>query len=1263
MSSTTTGTGSAGTALRRLATGVWACVTLAGTAAAGVPMGFPQFPSISPDGSTIVVSWDGDLWAVPGTGGEAIAERLTAHPASETRSAFSPDGSMLAFESERDGARNIYVAPVVRLGGGRMALGEVRRATMSDRPQTLTAFSNDGKEVWFTGQHEPSIFRASRMYAAPLPVGADEHVGPVRRLTEAFGAGARPLPDGSGMVFHRTRLDATRPVYQGSGAPDVFALDLASGSFTQLTAAARPDAEAFVARDGSLVWLSSRSGQFNLYRISRAGAGWAADSAAVALTSFAPQGGDPDAGSIGHGVRDFSLAAGGSVGVFCVWDTLYTIDVLAERPEPRAVSLVAGGDAVDAARIRVTPGRSVSQAALSPDGKTLATIARGEVFVRSIEKDRPTRRVTASLAPDGASAGSVRARDIAWSPDGAVLFITADSPTSAGAVWIYEARVAATRDDLREPKEEVGEPKAEPSAETKPESKAEDRPEGDGERAGEKPAEGDAAKPEGGRRGRVDPGAKWADAVTFGLTALVTGDVDHRDVQPSPDGKWLLATRGLGDLVLIDVAKQRAGGEGASRVVAKGWSDPEASWASDSRHIVYAATDANYNSDIFLMDAVAAAEGGATPVNLTRHPDEDTEPRLSADGKVLYFLSDRSSDSNGAMEVFAISLDRKLDGLRAYELADYFKEASEAARKRKPLATRVSGKEEKPDAEPKADAAPDSKPDAKPDPNPDPKPDAKPESKNATKPKALVYDATDLATAYERVRQIPNLPERISALAITPAGDRIVVSATSDGTPSLASYDYLGKDRKIVFPGGGADVSVSLTGERVVFVSSGRAEPPGTTPSEDRPRTASGEAYLGRAGGGEAEKLPIEGQMTVDVPAQQRQKFIDASRLMGQRFYHPTMKGRDWAKLSARYLSLAERTRGNDEFNRVFNLLLGELDASHMGMSGGGEPAGGGAAASTSLGSLALDVKPVAGGYQVRRVVAGGPGDRPTSRLRVGDVIHAINGRTFSPEPTAMPTLDFLAALANTGGVETLVELTPAGGGARRTMLITPIGSGSETGLRYRAEVERNAARVAELSKGRLGYLHIRGMDLASARDFERDLFAAADGKDGLVIDVRDNGGGFTADILLASLTAPRHARTFAKGMDMASLPQDAYPRDRRLIYGYSRPITVLINQNSFSNAEIFAHAIKTIGRGRLVGVATYGGVISTGSASLIDGTTMRTPFRGWLLPGDVDMENNGAEPHLMVPQTPADEAADRDRQLEAAVNDLLAQVERQQRR
>ena len=134
-----------------------------------------------------------------------------------------------------------------------------------------------------------------------------------------------------------------------------------------------------------------------------------------------------------------------------------------------------------------------------------------------------------------------------------------------------------------------------------------------------------------------------------------------------------------------------------------------------------------------------------------------------------------------------------------------------------------------------------------------------------------------------------------------------------------------------------------------------------------------------------------------------------------------------------------------------------------------------------------------------------------------------------------------------------------------------------------------------------------------------------------------------------------RHAYTVPRGADPTLT--NSYPVDRLFIPRYNLPMNALCNENSFSNAEIFSHAFKTLGRGTLVGNTSAGGVISTGGTSLLDGTRIRLPFRGWYLPDGTDMENHGAVPDLLVPQTPADESAGMDAQLQSAVTDLLKRL------
>lgn len=1385
-----------------------ACSAAAETARMDV-IGFPEFPSVSPDGSLIVYMWAGDLWAVPREGG--VASRLTSHPADERASAFNPDGTMLAFESDRHGARNIYMMPISRQGNAILA-GEMTRITRSDRAQSLSGFSSDGSKVLFSGMIEPSIYRHERMYAAPIAGG------PVERLTDAFGGSPQMSHDGSHLVFTRGRCEWERPAYRGTGERQVWLHRFDDGTFHELTTWDGNDGDAFFLPDGAIVFVSSRDGQNNLYRLARGASdpGTPVGPGLTQLTRFKPAEGEL---SIGHGIRDLCVSRDGSTAVFCVWDSLYTLDLRTPGAAPRPVEIRATPDVNRSDTERITLDRLITEAAISPDGKAIAVIARGEVFVRSTETDRPTRRVTYTAG---------RERDLVWSPDGRSLYFVSDE---SGTLGIYEARVALALEDIVPLKANavsetqgtagqespVVEPIAEPghdlivgtwsctasgappippaglafvltitrsdagyaanvsappmfdgaaqdvqfdpaakvltfsvsvsadevavfrlevangtiggtatigaasaaingrkadvvsldiveidagsseefamvteytwpstgyafSAATDPVTgtwdckatgpaplpeegvdfvlrlklngqsvtgeliapnwyqgaltgaswDAESRrlsgmlttPAGPGSLAVEvteaglegtvtvadmvfqvrgarrpeptpqalaratdsRPAERQTPR-QAESKPKIDYGKRWAESLRYEVRPLIDTPAQEYGPTPSPDGRHMLYIRDHGDLILVSMK------DGSERVVMPGWNAPSVQWAGDSRHIVYEVSDLDFNSDIWLLDVLDA---DAAPVNLTRHPDLDRAPRLSADGRVLAFVSDRAGN-NFEFSVYAVFLDKSLEGLTNYELADHFKKAADEARKTRPI-------------EPVDFEA------------------------EYTPPKPLTFDVED---AHLRVRRLTNMPGSQSNLAMTPGGDRILFTGTVDGSFGFYSIDYKGEDRKSITSGGVSDVRVNAKGDMVSFVASGQARSAGPA-------------------GGRSENYPIRASIVIDIASQQRQKFLEMARILEIQFYHPTLKGLNWRGLTARYVSLAEKTRDSNGFNRVGRIMMGELNGSHLGISGGGSPF---SAPSEGYGYLGVAVSPVPGGYRVESVLPGSPAYFRHSRLQPGDVLLGVNAVRFAPDEASLPTVDLVAAMAATNGEQVLLELRRELEPTRNYLLITPTGYGTIVNLAYEHEVQQRRELVEKLSDGRIGYLHIRGMSQPSVRDFERDLYAAAHGKDGLLIDVRDNGGGSTADILLASLTAPVHAYTVPRGANQADAAPASYPRDRRLIHPYQRPISVLINQNSFSNAEIFAHAIKTIGRGKLVGTATFGGVISTGSASLIDGSTVRTPFRGWYLPDGTDMENNGARPDLDVPQLPQDEVAGRDLQIEAAVKELLERI------
>lgn len=1121
--------------------------------------GLLQYPSLSPDGNTIVFAAAGDLWSIGSSGG--VATRLTAHPAIEGRAKFNQDGSKLAFESNRAGTNNVFMADFKGQADSAHLSG-ITQVTISDRSQWLGGFSDDGQSVLFSAYLYPEIYRQPRMYSAPIDGG------PITDLTGAFGRAPSPSIADDSIYFIRGYYYPHRVIYQGSGNLDIWRFDPSTKEFEQVTGFEGNDLDPNPLPDGSLVYLSSQDGNYNLYKLDAGKSDPKGRKPGRKLTDFAPTEAEQ---TLMGGVRDLSVSRDGSTAAFVVENTLYTLDLNNRNAMPVAVNVVLGADA-DRDPIKIVDAsRRGSEAAMHPSGDAIAVVARNEIFVRSTADEHLSRRVTNS---------NTRERDIAWSPDGEVLYFVSDDEESLGS--IYAATVSLSHEDIKpeEPAEEPAEDVEANEDETDaPEESTEETDASDADsESSDKESSEDAEDSE--NEDTIDHAARWAGALRFEINPVAVSSELVYAPMPSPDGKKLLYKQSRGDLVLHDLESD------TSRVILESWSDPDVIWAADSTHVVYAVSDLNFNSDIFLLDTRLDEDGDAMkPTNLTRHPDIDHSPQLSADGKVLTFLSERDNN-NWEWDVYSINLDRDLDGMRRYELDSYYSNAAKAAKDIKPL-----DKDEPVEIEP------------------------------------FEFDVDD---AYLRVRRMTSTPESEGNLTMSPAGTRIAF--TQGG--SFVSVDQYGEEKKTVTSGSVSDAQFNLNGSAISFIHSGQAKSAKPT-------------------GGDATTYNINGKLRIESQAELAQKFDEASARFGMNFYHPTLKGLDWPALTERYKSLVMQTRTNPEFHRVMNFMFGELDGSHTGIRGGD----GFSAPSANTGYLSIDWTPQFNGYRVDRIYSHGSADKMDDGLQVGDVITAIGDHNL----VAGPLQSLHAALLDTNGQELLVEYLRQNEETNEFEtnfgMITPISFSANSVIRYRQEVLDRQEEVDSLSDGKLGYLHIRSMGAPSVRDFERDLFAAADGKEGLIIDVRDNGGGWTTDVLLASLTAPTHAYTIPRGANPDLVQPDSYPRDRRLIYAYSRPIVVLINENSFSNAEIFAHAIRTSKRGRLVGVPTFGGVISTGSFSLIDGTTVRRPFRGWYLPDGTDMENNGAEPDVFVRQLPGDEAGGLDPQLDAAVNDLLKTI------
>ncbi|MCA8969949.1 MAG: PD40 domain-containing protein, partial [Planctomycetes bacterium] len=713
---------------------------------------------------------------------------------------------------------------------------------------------------------------------------------------------------------------------------------------------------------------------------------------------------------------------------------------------------------------------------------------------------------------------------------------------------------------------------------------------------------------------RKDADKPWFLQTGFELTRVTNDTDEERGLAWSPDGKRLTFVR-RGDLIHTDLD-----GKGAV-VVDRGWDDPSYDWSPDGKYVVFARNDSDFNSDIW----IANADGSGRVVNLSRHPDNDYEPTWSPDGGRIAWVGRRE---DGERDLFYVHLDPKLEEQTERERT--IEKALEALKKgKKPAGKGPSKKDGKEAGDADKNAAKEPKKDDGTADDQDEKGEKKnDDEKNTKKPEVnLVVDEI-----HDRIHRI-----RVSGsergLLWSHDGKELWFQASIDGKSGAYAITFPDKLKP--------------------------AFKVATVPSS--PRVLADKSVVGHVRGVPAalEKdkvttFAFDVHNVWDWQARRVAVLRQVWRAMRERFYDPAMNGLDWDAVGKRFESLASECIWPDQFELVANAMLGELNASHMGYRGAPRPGMANEAAKPAwrpqVWHLGLVFDPAAGGpgLLVERSLRKGPARRFRSRIKDGERVVKIDGHDVDASTD-------VAALLYRDTLHMVDVVVRDEKGEERTVTIEPVTAARARGLIYDDWVQRTRETVDRLSGGKLGWLHIRGMNMFSFSQLEEDIYAAGAGKEGLLIDVRWNGGGSTADHVLTVLCQPEHAMTIPRGGS-----ESGYPQDRKVYATWNKPIVLLCNERSFSNAEILSHAIKTLGRGRVVGERTAGGVISTGGARLMDGSFVRMPFRAWFLSRDgSDMELNGAMPDLRVQIQPADEEAGRDPQLETAVQTLLEDVKR----
>ncbi|MCH7814294.1 MAG: PDZ domain-containing protein, partial [Planctomycetes bacterium] len=693
---------------------------------------------------------------------------------------------------------------------------------------------------------------------------------------------------------------------------------------------------------------------------------------------------------------------------------------------------------------------------------------------------------------------------------------------------------------------------------------------------------------------------------------LTSGGFGFR-MQPvwSPDSKYLLMADKFLRLNLVDAQS------GAVQVIDQAdfddawerWGIQDYVWSPDSKWVAYTKMERSLNDSIFLY----SLETGQTH-RLTAETTEDWSPSFDPQGRYLYFLSNRTfAPIMGLIDQNHIFLNMA----KPYVLVLADGQPSPFA----PEDSREEPSDEGDDADDEDDDEADD------DDNGD----------EATR--------IDLDGIGRRIVAVPGVSAaNLFRLEATEKGfcylqkDDLefikyqVITDKTGGGVDLYHYDIEDREAEKVLAGI-ANYHLSADGDKLIYRAGSRY---GIVDVGSEAEVGDGEVDLS------------EVRVKVQRSQEFAQLFDEAWRIQRDWFYDPGMHAVDWEGVRAKYRKFVPDCGNRSDLNYLIGEMISELNIGHTYVRGGDLADD---ARSVSVGLLGAEFEAVAGAdyYRISRIIPGTPGnpderspfDEPGCPIKAGQYLIAINGE---PVTTADNVYAHLLDQADKV-IKVTYNERPTDEGARTYRVRT---IGNERAIRYREWVDRNRAYVDQATGGQVGYLHIPNMGQSGLSEFAKAYYPAYY-KQGFVIDVRYNGGGFTADMIIDRLERQLWAITQAREGGPIRDPE-------RCFHGH---FVVLINADTGSNGEYFAEAIKIKGLAPIIGMRTWGGAVGIEPhQDLMDGGSVTPPqFAPYGLDGQWIIEGRGVEPDLEVQNLPVDVLGGRDAQLEAGIAEVLRRI------
>jgi len=1023
---------------------------------------FTLRPTLTPDGNTVIFSFEGDLWKVSSNGGDAF--RLTAMDGTETNPSVSPDGKWLAFSSNQYGNNDVYVMP---LHGG-----EITQLTFHQAGDRVSSWNWDSKAINFTSGRHNSMTNFTISVHGGTPIRTfDHYFNTVHNVIQH--------PKTKEIYFNESWESsrfAHRKRYKGDYNPDIKSYNTKSKKFTKHTSYRGKDFGATIDKAGNVYFQSDEyKGEYNLYTFQ--------NGKKKRLTNFSTS------------IMWPQVSANGMKVVFRKDYQLYVYNV-ARKSSKKIQININNNSTIKKEQSYSTKG-NITNFDVSPDGKKMAFVSRGMLFISDVKGKFVREIETNSLEA---------IQEVKWLKNNKDLLFSRS--VKGYYNWFVTSATGSSK-----------------------------------------------------------------------TRQLTKSTQNNRQITFNNDNTKGVYLSGRNEIHTIDLKTFK------SELVVKdelwGFYNSNPYFSPDGKYITYNAYR-DFEADIFVYNLATKRT-----INLTNTKVSESEPTWSADGKYMYFSSERTAPSfpsggNGKSKVYQMALDKYEQPFRIDKVNELFAE-----------------KEKKDDKKDKKDA-------------------------KKKKKETVTVSINE-----------NGLMNRLTAISPRFGGQRNI-TLIEDGTKThvlyLSNHDQ-GNNKlwKTTIEPFERNKTVKLSDKTMFgygFVTSGKKHY----------ILVSGTINTVNLTTNKLKPISINYNFNKSLSNEFEQMYYEAWAGMEENFYDKNFHGENWQKLRDSYAKYLPYVSSRANLRLIFNDMLGELNTSHFGFNSNGKEE------RIYYGTQTLETGIVynnSNPFVIERIISEGPTDVKGKNLRKGDKLVAVNGKRVhtkvnresyftNPKFNSEISLTF-----NRNGKEFSVNVHPAN--YRRV-----------SGLRYDEWQDKNQSYVDKKSKNKIAYVHMKNMTGGELTKFYHDLMSNEAYKEGLILDLRYNTGGNVHDAVLNFLQQKQYLNWKYREGKLTSQSNFSYG---------NKPIVLLINEQSLSDAEMTAAGFKELGLGTIVGTETYRWIIFTTSNGLVDGSSYRLPSWGCYTLDGKDLETNGVAPDVYVAKGFKDRLENKTPQLDKAIDIILKKL------